>query len=113
LNYVMANYGGDPAVVDLKNALGDLEGQFNKAMAGGGAATDSARAETIARINDAQTLPQLEAAVNRMKLGLRTEHEAAEKVSKQFSNRVRNAGKSVESAAKAPAIPQGWSVTEH
>jgi len=93
INYVLANYGGDPAVVDLKNALGDLEGQFNKAMAGGGASTDAARAETMSRINDAQTLPQLEAAINRMKLGLRKEAEASQETSKMFADRVRQAGK--------------------
>jgi hypothetical protein len=102
INYVLANYQGDPAVVDLKNALGDLEGQFNKAMAGGGAATDSARAETIARINDAQTLPQLEAAINRMKLGLQKEGEAAQETSKMFADRVRQAGK-VSNKAPQPA----------
>ena len=116
INYVLANYGGDPAVVDLKNALGDLEGQFNKAMAGGGAATDTARAETIARINDAQTLPQLEAAIGRMKLGLQKESEAAQETSKMFADRVRQAGKvggKPAAPAGAPAIPQGWTVTEH
>jgi hypothetical protein len=109
INYVLANYGGDPAVVDLKNALGDLEGQFNKAMAGGGTATDAVRAETLARINDAQTLPQLEAAINRMKLGLQKEGEAAQETSKMFADRVRQAGK-VGGKPQAQAAPSGPSV---
>ena len=98
------NKMGDPRISDLNQTLLAFRNEYGKAVGGSSVISDAARRETDEAFNNAQTLPQLQTAVNRAKKEMATALAAAQDARKDFTRAGRKAAEKTEAGAKGPAV---------
>lgn len=103
------NVSGDPAVSAFNVAVNTAANEYAKLASGasGGAVTsDSARHEAMEILNNAQTLPQLRAAIRQMQIDGHNRVIALDTQLDRLRGNIRGAGGG-RSAAPVRAVPQG------
>lgn len=106
INAGRAQVAGDPDVSRFNTAIGTFADEYSKVVSGGTgsqATTDSAKAEAYRRINGAQTLPQIQAVVDQMKIEMENRRNALDTQRAAIESRISGGPAPAPAAAAAPA----------